>query len=156
MAGRKKNWRIHAYRAKDNLVPFEWEAEFASTIREPLGEAIWSIFKAQGVDNKLLVEDHTYKYKRGVTGARVGIIKCATDNGRTKICALLQRIGLGLHFRPTERPEIRGTPMTFRKPSPAQQTTGSSYSSFSPSTALAENAVASARGWSQSTSRRTW
>jgi hypothetical protein len=49
----------------------------------------------------------------------VGVIKCPTDNGRTKIRVLLKRIGLGPHFRPTERPEIRGIPMTFRKPSPS-------------------------------------
>jgi hypothetical protein len=77
---------------------------------------MWSMYQANGHDPELSVEDYAYKQGEGV-----GVIKCATREGRNKVRALMERIGLGPHINQTLKPAIRGSNMSFKKPTSGLQ-----------------------------------
>jgi hypothetical protein len=54
---------------------------------------MWSMYQANGHDPELSVEDYAYKQGEGM-----GVIKCATREGRNKVRALMERVGLGPHI----------------------------------------------------------
>jgi hypothetical protein len=79
--------------------------EFIILVRTPFSEAIYASTVQSRLDHYLLVEDFTFRRYETSTGTKraegVGVIKCTTPNGQTKVKALLDRIGLSQHIAKT-------------------------------------------------------
>jgi hypothetical protein len=109
-----RNYLIHAYRVRDNLVPFDCEEEFCP-FRDTLKAAIWAESAQHGNNRELVVKDWSYR-RNGDSPGGLGIIYCLTPTRQNRILHLIVTIGLGIHVIET-RPVLEGgLVMSFRKP----------------------------------------
>jgi hypothetical protein len=113
-----RNYLIHAYRERDNLVPFECEEEFC-TFRDTVKAAIWARTAQFGVDRDLVIKDWSFRRSHGLTVGNLeglGIIYCTTEALQNLVMSLIVSIGLGGHLLETDNGLQRGMRMSFRKP----------------------------------------
>jgi hypothetical protein len=90
-----RNYLIHAYRERDNLVPFECEEEFC-TFRYTVKAAIWARTAQFGVDRDLVIKDWSFRRSHGQTAENLeglGIIYCTTEARQNMVMSHIVSIG---------------------------------------------------------------
>jgi hypothetical protein len=113
-----RNYLIHAYRERDNLVPFECEEEFCKFCNT-VKAAIWARTAQFGVDRDLVIKDWSFRRSHGQTAENLeglGIIYCTSEAPQNMVMSLIVSIGLGGHVLETDNRLQGGMRMSFRKP----------------------------------------
>jgi hypothetical protein len=98
-----RNYLIHTYRERDNLVPFECEDELC-TFRDTVKAAIWARTAQIGLDRDLVIKDWSFRRLHGQTAEHLeglGIIYCTTEARQNMVMSLIGDILLTLKTTPS-------------------------------------------------------
>jgi hypothetical protein len=96
-AASPRNYLIHVYRERDDLVPFECEAKFCA-FRDTVRAAIWARYAQHGSEPDLVIMNWSYRRSSDRSDAGLGIIYCFSEERQMTVMELIVSIGLGGHI----------------------------------------------------------
>jgi hypothetical protein len=113
VAAAPKNFLIHIYKSRNELLPFLRKGDF-NNICDIIKAAIWASYAEHGVDRDLSVNIWVYKRLKHEMG--IGLIFCASEARQRRVIRLILDIGLSSHIVETAADVNGGMKMSFKQP----------------------------------------
>jgi hypothetical protein len=110
VAATTRNFLIHVYKSRDDLVAFDNVDDF-NKIRDEIKTSLWSFLEEHRADRNLSVKNWAFHREKNI-----GLIFCTSEARQKRIISHIIDIGLGGHVVETEHDLVDGMKMSFKMP----------------------------------------